>query len=328
MLDSLFYTLKPEIFSGPISNMVYFAVSCLILIISGIYLVKSLSKIARFLGISEFSAAFIIMAFASSIPELFVGISSALAGNPALSLGNIIGANIINLTLITGIIILISKEINIKPNKIGKEVYFMLTALLLIIILFTIGRSLSRIDGAILLILFSIHTYKILKKRKKYKSKIKSIRERGQEFKWLVIFILALVGLFISSNFVVNSSTLIAKDFNLPSIFIGLFLLSIATTLPELVFGISASNLKHNEMAIGDQIGSVVTNSGLVLGLVAIIHPITADFMPFIISSIFMFISAFIFVTFLKTSNKLEKMEGISLILIYVLFIIFEIFAR
>ena len=111
-------------------------------------------------------------------------------------------------------------------------------------------------------------------------------------------------------------------------ILIGLFLLSIATTLPELSFGIIASNLKHKEMAIGDQIGSVVTNTALILGLVAIIYPIKAEFMPFLTSSIFMFIAGFIFIAFAKTGKKLEKIEGISLILLYVLFIIIEFFIR
>ena len=116
--------IKPGILPTFIPNIVYFIIFMLLLTISGIYLVKSLSKIAGFLGISEFSAAFIIMAFASSIPELFVGITSALNKTPSLSLGNVIGANIINLTLVAGIIILVSKEIKIKSERIGKNIYF------------------------------------------------------------------------------------------------------------------------------------------------------------------------------------------------------------
>ena len=311
-----------------IENLIYFSLSCLVLVVAGIYLVKSLSSLARFLGISEFSAAFIIMAFASSIPELFVGISSAFAGNPALSLGNIIGANIINLTLISGIIIILGKEIKIKSKKIGQDVYFMLISILLVIILYTIGETLSRIDGVILLIVFSFHTYGVFKKRKRYPKKIKRNKKGGKEFMWLMIFILALMMLFLSSNFVVRYGSRLALDLQLPEIMLGLFILSIATTLPELVFGISAINQKHKVMAVGDQIGSVVTNTALILGLVAVIHPITVEFFPFIISSIFMFISAFIFVTFLKTGQKLEKIEGISLIFLYVLFILIEFFAK
>jgi len=308
-----------------LTNSLYFALSCGILIISGVFLVKSLSKIARFLRISEFSAAFIIMAFATSIPELFVGISSALSNNSALSLGNIIGANILNLTLITGIIILISKKI--KTNqKIGKDAYFMLTGVILIILLYIIGKSLSRIDGVILLGFFFINVYRVFKKRKKYPKKIENGQEQQKKFLSLLIFIIALIGLFISSNYVVKYASSLAIDLNFPKIIVGLFLLSIATTLPELVFGISASRLKHKEMSMGNQIGTIIANSTLILGIVAIISPIEAVFLPFLISAIFMFISALIFITFLVTGRKFETLEGIGLILLYVLFVMIEFF--
>ena len=309
-----------------IMNLSYFILSILVLLISGIYLVKSLIRIARALGISEFSAAFIIMAFATSIPELFVGISSALAGSSSLSLGNIIGANILDLTLITGVIVLSAKTITFESKKIGREIYFMLFILLSVIVLFLIGNKLSRIDGLILLSLFFMHVYSIFKKRKKYKKKIKNGPLKISKFYWLLIFLIALIGLFVSSGFVVKYASALAIDFGFSEIVIGLFLLSLATTLPELVFGISASRMKHKEMAIGDQIGTVVANSALILGLVALINPITAEFLPFIISSIFMFVSAFVFVTFVKTGNKLERIEAISLILLYVLFVVIQLF--
>ncbi|MFH1358461.1 MAG: hypothetical protein ABIH37_01070 [archaeon] len=311
-------------------NLFYFIISCLILLVSGIFLVKSLTKISKFLGISEFSAAFIIMAFAASIPELFVGISSAISGTPELSLGNIIGANILNLTLISGIIILSAKHIDFKTKKIGSDVYFMLLSILLLIVLFTIGNELSRIDGIILLVVFIYHTYEILKRRRKYKkTKTKDEKkEKISRFYWLLIFMTALIGLFIGSNLVVQYSSKLALDFGLTQIVIGLFIISFATTLPDLIFGLSAAHLKHKDMAIGNQIGSVVTTTGLVLGIVALIHPIKAGFMPFITSAIFLFVSGFIFYTFIKSGKKLSTYEGISLILIYVLFIMIEFFIR
>jgi cation:H+ antiporter len=286
-------------------------------------------KISRFLKISEFTAAFIIMAFATSVPELFVGISSALSGNPALSLGNVIGANILDLTLILGIIVLVSKEIKITGRIMGQDIYFMLSVVALIIVLYLIGNSLSRIDGLILLSVFSFNIYRVIKRRKRYKAKINKDKIKKTEIVVSVaIFIVALLILFWSSRGVVKFASLLAFDLKLPQIIIGLFLLSIATTLPELVFGISASRLKHKEMIIGDQIGTIIANSGLIIGLVALIHPIQVELLPFLISSIFMFISAFIFVAFLKSGKKIETMEGISLILLYVLFLIIEFFTK
>ena len=310
-----------------IENILYFSLSCIVLILSGTFLVKSLSKIARLLHISEFSAAFIIMAIATSLPELFVGISSALSGNPSLSLGNVIGANILNLTLITGIIILVSKEIK-TGKRIGKDAYFMLFGLALILFLYIIGKSLSRLDGIALLLFFVLNTYRTLRKRKKFPRKMENSLNGRSHFIYLLIFILAFIGLFISSSYVVRYASLLAIDLKLPDIIIGLFLLSIATTLPELIFGISAARMKHKEMAIGDQIGTIITNSALVLGAVAVISPIETVFLPFLTSAIFMFVAAFIFITFLITGKKFETLEGISLILIYVLFVVIEFFIK
>jgi len=310
-----------------LTNAIYFGISCLFLIASGTLLVKSLSMISRMLRISEFSAAFIIMATATSLPELFVGISAATQGNPALSLGNVIGANILNLTLITGIIILLSKEI--KTNKkVEKDAYFMLFGIILIILLYIIGKTISRIDGVLLLGFFGLNFYRTLRKRKKFKKKIENGVSRKNKFLPLLIFIVAFIILVASSQFVVRYAQALAVDLALPQILIGLFLLSIATTLPELVFGISAAKMEHNEMGIGDEIGTILANSTLILGIVAILHPIEAVFLPFITSAIFMFIAAFVFTTFLITGRKLETLEGISLILLYVLFVIIEFFIK
>ncbi len=311
-----------------ITNLLFFIISCLVLIIAGTFLVKSLSKIAEFLGISEFTAAFIIMAIATSIPELFVGISSAILKNPQLSLGNIIGSNILNLTLITGIIVLVGKEIKLGTQKISEDIYFMLGAIVLIIFLYLIGKSLSRADGAILLIFFILNMYRKFKKKTKYKAKFKAHVKKWEIILNVSLFIIALLILFFSSKYTVKYASLLAIDLNLPKIVIGLFLISFATTLPELVFGVSAIRLDHKEMSIGDQTGTIIANSCLILGAVSLIYPIEAEFFQFLISSFFMFISAFIFYTFAKTGKKLETVEGISLILIYVLFVIIEFFIK
>ncbi len=308
-----------------LENLLYFIVSCIALAAAAVFLVKSLSRIARFLGISEFSAAFIIMAIATSLPELFIGISSALSNNSELSLGNIIGSNILNLTLITGIIILLGKKIRTTKEEIIDS-YFMIASILLIIVLYSIGSTLSRIDGVILLAFFLVSSYRTLKKRKKYKEKLK--RKEKSKFFYFIIFIISLAILFISSKYAVEYASLLAFDLNLPQIVIGLVLLSVATTMPELVFGISAAVLKHKEMGIGDEIGTVIVNSALILGVVSVIFPIKAASLPFFTSAAFLLITGFIVASFIKTGRELKMKEGVYLILLYVLFLIIEFFIR
>ena len=309
-----------------INNLLLFFVSAFFMVISAIFLVKSLSKIAKFLKISEFVATFLIMGIATSLPELFTGISSAVSGNSALSLGNIIGANIINMTLIMGILVILSKGMKIKKSKIKYEMNLMMFSIFLLIILYLIGDSLSQIDGIILVSLFCINVFMVFNKNKKYPKKInqKNIRERKSILPW-IIFTISVLVLFFSSKFAVLYAKNIALDLAVSHILIGLFLISIITTLPELIFGISAVLLKHSDMSLGDQIGSVFANICLVLGIVAIIHPIKTEFASFLISSIFLVLAGLLFIFFIKSGKKLTIKKGICLIIFYLIFVIVEI---
>ena len=268
------------------------------------------------------------MAFATSLPELFVGISSAIAKTPNLSLGNVIGSNIVDLTLIFGIVIVYSRNIQIKPLAVKKDVVKMFLVCIAPIALFLIGNKLSRIDGAILIGVFSLYAYNLIKSRKKYTKKIENNIKRYDVILNTFIFIFSLVLLFLSSKYVVQYANAIAIDLVIPLIIVGLFIVAIGTSLPELVFELSSASKGHSEFALGDVIGSVVVNSTLVLGVTSLIYPIEANFLYFLTSAIFMILVAFIFLTFIYSGNKLDFKEGISLIFLYVFFLILEFFLK
>jgi cation:H+ antiporter len=305
-------------------NMIYFFIACVVLVVAGTYLVKNLVKIAQFLRITEFAAAFIIMAVATSIPEFFVGIMSAISKNPALSFGNIIGANIIDLTLVMGIIIIASRNIKIRDKEIKKDAFFMSLIAIAPLVLFLIGNVLSRLDGLILLGVFFTYSYRMFKRQRKFSKKTEDGIKRYEIVFSVFFFILCLAVLFVSANFIVKYATLLAIDLALPQIMVGLFLVSIGTTLPELTFGVRAAMMGHGEMALGDQIGTVICNATLIIGIVALIQPITAAFAPFIIASAFLLLSCFLFMTFTESGNRLDTKEGISLILLYIFFVMVE----
>jgi len=291
-------------------------------------LVRTLSKIASFLRVSEFLVGFVIMAFSTSIPELFVGITSALAKNPALALGTIIGANIADLTIIIGIAIVLAKGIDIKSKFMKRDSLYMVFIAALPMVLMFIGNRLSRIDGAILLAVFIVYVYFLIKERTKFRKAVENNIKRKEVVLAVFLFCISLVALFFSAGFVVKYAGLLAIDLALPSILIGLFIIAIGTTLPELVFETRAVLTKHPEMALGDIIGSVVANSTLVLGVTALIYPITADFLLFLSSAVFMIIIAFLFATFVESGKKLYWKEGVSLIMLYVFFIMIEFYIK
>lgn len=308
--------------------MLFFVLSCAILFGSGTFLVKSLGKISVFLRISEFMAAFIIMAIATSLPEIFVGISSALAKNTAISLGNVIGSNIADFALVGGIMILLARGIKIKRKDIKIDSLFLIPIVILPLVLFFIDGSLNWIDGIILIAAFCFYSWRILKRRKKFKKLLeeKTKIKKNEIVLFSIIFIASLVLLFLSSYFVVKYATVLSLELMLPPIFIGLFLVAIGTSLPELAFESRAAQLGRGEMALGDLIGSVVVNSTLVLGITALIFPITANLMLVLVSAIFLVLLTFLFATFMHSGSRLYVMEGIALLLLYVFFVFIQFY--
>ena len=310
-------------------NFALFIISAAFLVLSGAYLVKSLFKISQLLKITEFTATFILISVATSFPELFVGISSALTGQTALALGNVLGANLINLTLIMGILILLGKEIKTKNTQLRESSYPLAVMVALPLVLFFFGNVLSRADGFLLLFVFCAYSYYLIKNNKKYVKKYKIDKKKLKKINIILttfIFVLSLAVLIVSAYFVIKYASLISIDLQLPQIFIGLFLISLGTTLPELAFGIRAVLSGYKSMSIGNQLGTVIVNSTLVLGVTALITPITADIFIFFIAGIFLLFSVFLFVYFVKYKEKLSSTEGITLILIYILFIIVQFY--
>ncbi len=305
-------------------NILLFALSCLVLLISGSFLIKSLSKIAAFLRMSEFVVSFIIVGMATSLPELFVGISAALAKQTEISLGNVIGSNIANLTIILGIPLLLARGINIRSKTVRKDSLYMFGISLLPLILMVIGESLSKIDGIILIIVFLIYSLLLIKQRKTFTKQVENRIGRFEIIVNVFLFIFSAFFLYYAAKLTVKYASLISIDLALPPIFIGLFIIALGTSLPELVVGFHALKKKHEDIILGNIMGSVVANSTLVLGVTALIYPITTNLVIFFTSISFMILASFLFMAFVKAGKKLYWKEGVIMIFIYVLFIMVQ----
>ena len=307
--------------------LILFLISCLVLVVSGGFLVRLIVKIASYLRLSEFIAAFVIMAFSTSIPELFVGISSAISGNPALALGTVIGSNIADLTLVIGIAALLGRGIKSKNPLIKKNSLFMFLIALVPIALIMFDQTLSRIDGIILASIFIIYMWHLVKERKEVKEQFIENNRKHIALN-IFFFILCLGILFLSAHFVVKYATQLAIELLLPVMVIGLFLVAIGTSLPELIFETRAVLAKKGDLAVGDAMGSVVCNSTLVLGVTAMISPITNSFFIFLTSAIFMAIVTFLFMIFIRSKKGLSITKSSILIIFYILFILFEFYFK
>jgi len=305
---------------------VYFIITCFFLGISGNLVVRSLSKIAQHYQMREFVLGFVLVAISTSIPEFFVGIFSALNQIPALSLGDVIGANIIDLTVVIGTAALLGKKVKVEKELNKKEIFYTALIAFLPILLF-LDQELSRIDGIILLVVFAWYIVRLIIDRKHFKM-LKDGITRMQILEQVIIFIISLAILLISAEFIVDIASQIAVELAFPQVLVGLIIVGIGTTLPELSFETNSVRKGFSGMALGDLLGSVVMNSSLILGLTALIYPIRADFLPFLIGSIFLMLILGVFAIFAKTGRMITRKEGIILLMFYVLFLIVSIFAR
>ncbi|MEK7657999.1 MAG: sodium:calcium antiporter [Patescibacteria group bacterium] len=314
-------------------NILLIAVGIFALIKSGAYVVKALINIAHFLKISEFTLSFILMAAATSLPELGIGLNAAFNNTPLISLGNILGANILVLSLILGAMILIEGNLTLKKHSPAHSSWFNFFLAISPVILLIDG-DLSRFDGLILIALFVLNLGRLLKFREIFNHHRVKHFLNGDEhrladlntsffLKNLFIFILAIGVLLLSSYLIVKGVEIFSLKLGIPEILIGIFIVALSTTLPELSFGIKAILSRRNEMSLGNLLGTVVFNSTLILGIVSLISPIRIENgVSFWVSAGVMILIIFLANLFLKTRDSLNRLEGLLLILIYFVFAI------
>ncbi len=309
-----------------------FLVSCFLLTFSSKWLVGALSRIALFLKLKEFVVGFFVMAFAASLPNLFVGITAALNKIPQLSFGDVIGGNIVDLSLVIGLAALLSRGgLSAKSETVQGSSLF--TIFIGALPLFLIAdHQLSRLDGVLLILSYFFYISWLFSKRdrftKIYNKAPKSINAKNF-VKDISFLILSLVMLLVGAKGIVTSASVFSSALGLPIGIVGLFIVGLGNCLPETFFSIQAARKGQDWMILGDLMGGVVMTSTLVLGIVALIIPINiADFSPFAVARIFLIISALFFIFCLRSDSKISKKEGILLLLIYIGFLITEILTR
>ena len=309
-----------------ISEVLYLLLSLALLVFSGHILVRSLSHISNFLRISQFSAAFIFMAFSTSIPELFVGISSAMQGIPEISLGNVIGSNIANITLVAGLGSLIAGGMPLESKTLKRDSLYMLLASIIPMILMTVGGVLSRIDGILLIFVYIGYNWILVKEGRHFSKNLVNRESKLEVVVAPAMFVIALVILFISSIWAVHWAGIVASGLGISNLVVGLVLIALGTSLPELSFTISSLLHKKGELSLGNLIGSVIANSTLILGVTSIITPIKGMSLILLLSTGFMIFSLFLFSTFVERADKFTRKEGLSLLLLYILFVVVQVY--
>jgi cation:H+ antiporter len=301
-------------------------------------LVSGSSNLGLRLGISTVLTGLTIVAFGTSAPELFVSTLTAIQDRPEICLGNVIGSNLANIALILGVSALIV-PMTIRRETILKEGFHSFLSILLVFVLALLGHQLSRLDGVILLLVFSLWMAWLIYGATKGSKDHCDDQVHFCERHWSVdIFfsMVGLLGLVLGANFLVEGAILSAKTLGVPDVFIGLTVVAIGTSLPELAVSVSAALKGHPELTVGNVFGSNIFNALLILGVATVISPIEFVATPVVTggaSTTTLFVDlpftalvCFLILPLMMFRSSLGRIRGLLLIGLYLGFMAFLVY--
>ena len=299
--------------------LIFLIIGLAVLIKASEYVIGSSLEISKILRISQFAVGFIVVSVATSLPELMVSIFSALSGNPAIAVGNVIGANIADMAWVFGVTAVLGAALFTKKSVIEDARILLFISIVPLILI--IRGTIDRLDGIILLVIFAMYCFHVKRSGNRVTKEMEVKYGGVKTFKTSLVFFASIVALLIAAAFVVQNAVALANVLNLPQSFIGLSIVSVGTTLPELTVNIGAVRRKKNSLAIGNILGSCVANLTMVLGTAAVITPIQIkSLVP--LSSILFLIGVNLFVFLQLRRRAISRTQGAAMIVAYFLFIV------
>ena len=298
-------------------NIILLVLGFILLLKGADWFVDGASNIASHFGIPQLIIGLTIVAMGTSLPEAFVSITAALKSNAAITIGNVVGSNILNVGIILGVTALI-RSLHIQNSTIKYEMPFMMLVTL-VLILQGIDNTISRFDGIVLWLFFLGYLYYIFKMSKNQ-------MEETEIKKTNPLFIpLGLICLMVGSNLAVDAATNIAISLGVSQRFIGLTIVALGTSLPELVTSVTAARKGNADIAIGNIIGSNIFNILFVVGSSALITPVPFE-SHFVIDSFVAILIGLVLYICTKKTRVLDKKAGKLLLVTYSIYFIYLLY--
>ncbi len=306
--------------------LLYLLLSAVVLAKSAEIVVNSLTRLSRYFGISQFAIGMVLLAVVTSLPELSVAVVSASIGEGAISAGNVFGSNIANIFLVLGLGAFLYGAKVPRKNTGEIALVLLLTTVLSAYIVFNstvVGRALGLMGGSILLVLFAGYVYHLLReKRKISNSPANGKINKSKALKAFITFVAGIIVVFISSGFVVDNAVITAREFGVAESFIGATIIAVGTSLPEISTGLQALRKKKYGIAIGNAIGSNMTNMTLVLGTTAVISEIHVNLPIFVAALLFAIVANAILLYYAAVREDMGRYSGVMMLAMYALFLI------
>jgi len=299
--------------------------------------VEGLSTLSESARLAKYGLGAFLLALSTSFPELFVGITSAWNHAPSLSLGNVIGSNIANVSLVMGGAALISGSVGVVGDYLKRDFIFAFLAGSLPLLLLIDG-GLSRLDGVILLLVYGYYVFSVFHKKHAKAVKADKLGLTGRLLRKLKLFgtsssrtsiskvLLGMALVLFSAEMVVRLAKHLAVELHLPVLLVGLFIVAIGTSLPELALEIRAIAKREVALVFGNLLGSTVANSTLIIGITALIAPIeVVAINSYLIATIAYVALFWLFWVLTKTKRRLDRWEGAVMIVAYLAFFAVEL---
>jgi cation:H+ antiporter len=311
-----------------------------VLLAGGEALVRGATALARSLGVSSMVIGMTVLAFGTSAPELAVNIDASVSGRSAITFGNVIGSNIANVGLILGITTII-QTLRIHRTIITREIPIMLGATALTIFLgcdWILGNAperFDRVDGVLLLVAFTAFLFVTVRNALKARKDDRFMHEAEEEHDEIVslrplasmlLTLAGLTGVLLGSHWTVEGATRVAQTLGMSQSLIGLTIVAVGTSLPELTTSLFAALKGHADLAIGNIVGSNVFNLLFVLGVSATIHPVPVPAPRGRMDLLALAIFALILLPLAVTQRKLQRVEGALLLAGYIAFMAWRTF--
>ena len=308
-----------------------------VLLIKGAdFFVDGSSSVAKILKVPTIIIGLTVVAFGTSMPELSVSVTAALRGSNDLAVSNVLGSNIFNLLVVLGCCALV-KPVAAKWSLLKKEFPFSILITIILLLVdsdFSImkildgnqGFVLGRWAGLLFLILFVLYIYATVKSALRSRAEAKDMEE--EEYKTMsplksgIYIVIGLIGIVWGGNLVVDSASNIALTFGWSQTFIGLTIVALGTSLPELVTSVVAARKGENDLAVGNVVGSNIFNILLILGVSSFITPITLD-VTAVYDTIILIIASIVVYASAISKREIQRKEGILFLVCYFAFFLY-----
>ncbi len=302
-------------------NIILLIVGFVMLIKGADWFVEGVAGIAEKFGIPQLVIGLTIVAMGTSAPEAAVSITSALKGNAGITIGNVVGSNILNVLIILGLTAIIT-NVAIQQSTIRYELPFMLVITLVLIGLGMTGGNINLVEGIIMWVLFLVYMAYLFVMAKKGKQENEEAAEDRPIWKLLLMGIIGAALVVVGADFTVDGATVIAKTFGMSDRLIGLTIVALGTSLPELVTSVTAAKKGKADIAIGNIVGSNIFNILFVVGTTALVTPVIFE-SKFVIDTLIAFAAGIILWIGVAKHKELRRPTGVVMLVAYAAYFVY-----